>query len=1038
MKKVIFADRTAEAQEARERFESRKGKAAEGLLPIFHLLDNRENSECIKDMYEYLESFAPQHCARCHKNWFGTRAAAPHWFGKSNSDGESCILSKLMMDVQQRGGQPWCAQCREDPDMTLNLDIGESHDCINALTDLEAQLIARIHPLMQVYTNGSGGWNYKGHVCNYRQESLEFVDTLPLHPSKAPIVVLRRKTRERYVTQSRRIPFQVNVARMKEAVTFLRQNHPGYRDVKVDFSFYDGLRKKTDDGTVDDTVDIDFAVQETEPPEHMMVKHEAFSMWLESDLPIARQVATWLFANHNKKLPWDFFRACMSDHRKQEANADNAKNRANVIRVAQALDSRDVQRFLRSVLQMPVVDDDHFEQDLVDEWVSVSEGNQDPSLWTTCGARGQTDSKGDEVERVEVVDDLMEAAYHAKYRKSFRQNHAKSFDQPGFNDRPRSQDQNFPLVDPPKQGEHPVCESTPGLFSLAFPKIFQTGQGDYNHYVKRPGNVKISLHDWARHVLLQRDGRAARCPRFKFYILNTIMRQQGSGARSAWYKRNYKDKPLDLDTLTKEQKRKTINQIMVMNANVPGTAAERKAMHSDIDCMVNQIEHETSMRGANTGMGEIPSHFITYTTAPRSWKQLNDKIRQLDKTLPPIPEDESKEQRADRFKREANSHPEVVAWYSSLKIELMKDLVTQILRHPEHPEHSFYDAWGAWEWTEAGDLHYHELKWHAGAPRIDIIIEDDVPEDGEDDDSDCSQSNRWVKNAYRREEAAKELAGWHSHFFTEWNCAKAADGSEHKRVSARQDAVHRKESAPEDPQSVDWPTLREMLAKVDEEEDAFDKRLEFLGQLSEFCQMHDWHMPFAAGPPGSDQSCAKLDAATAGTHAQVRVCKRRFPKDLVQDGKECLVEDGPYNFRLWLARNCSFMNNYSPLVLVALLSNCDIQACTSKHGVKEYITKYQTKGPKKNSGFRGPEEDFEECVKRAKEREKGFGSAAAQFWNKQVSHELLGGGNVFITFGNSRRSLPAANSPTSTSARLCKGCWTRTKSKGSGARSPSF
>ena len=48
-------------------------------------------------------------------------------------------------------------------------------------------------------------------------------------------------------------------------------------------------------------------------------------------------------------------------------------------------------------------------------------------------------------------------------------------------------------------------------------------------------------------------------------------------------------------------------------------------------------------------------------------------------------------------------------------------------------------------------------------------------------------------------------------------------------------------------------------------------------------------------------------------------------------------------YRLWMARNCHFLNNFVPLVALATLSNMDFQATLSKDAVGEYLTKYVTK-----------------------------------------------------------------------------------------------
>ena len=62
------------------------------------------------------------------------------------------------------------------------------------LTDFEEMLVSRIHPLIQVFTLfPSGQIAYVGHIVNFRQRSIHWVQNLPLHPNDIPIILVRRK-----------------------------------------------------------------------------------------------------------------------------------------------------------------------------------------------------------------------------------------------------------------------------------------------------------------------------------------------------------------------------------------------------------------------------------------------------------------------------------------------------------------------------------------------------------------------------------------------------------------------------------------------------------------------------------------------------------------------------------------------------------------------------------------------------------------------------------------------------------------------------
>ena len=75
------------------------------------------------------------------------------------------------------------------------------------------------------------------------------------------------------------------------------------------------------------------------------------------------------------------------------------------------------------------------------------------------------------------------------------------------------------------------------------------------------------------------------------------------------------------------------------------------------------------------------------------------------------------------------------------------------------------------------------------------------------------------------------------------------------------------------------------------------------------------------------------------------VLQQAFPRKLIEAGMEEVAEDPRRHdlYRLWMARNCHFLNSFVPLVMLALLSNMDFQATLYKDAVIEYMTKYMTK-----------------------------------------------------------------------------------------------
>ena len=156
----------------------------------------------------------------------------------------------------------------------------------------------------------------------------------------------------------------------------------------------------------------------------------------------------------------------------------------------------------------------------------------------------------------------------------------------------------------------------------------------------------------------------------------------------------------------------------------------------------------------------------------------------------------------------------------------------------------------------------------------------------------------------------------------------------------------------------------------------------FTDVLTEWVNMHDLHQPFANGPPRKGQPCAKVENEHS---TQERVCcGKLFPRLCVEPGHEQVKEDPRRRdlYRLWLARNCNFVNNYIPIMMFMGLTNMDFQATLTKFAVIEYMTKYMTKAGQ-GSLLGVMENSFSACVDSAREHKKGTGAAVLKWFNLQ-------------------------------------------------------
>ena len=70
----------------------------------------------------------------------------------------------------------------------------------------------------------------------------------------------------------------------------------------------------------------------------------------------------------------------------------------------------------------------------------------------------------------------------------------------------------------------------------AFPTLFPTGEADFETNCA----LKVDRKEWAVHLLCLKGGHFAKHPRFRYWVLNTIMHHTAKGA-SNWYLYTHKE-----------------------------------------------------------------------------------------------------------------------------------------------------------------------------------------------------------------------------------------------------------------------------------------------------------------------------------------------------------------------------------------------------------------------------------------------------------------------------------------------------------------
>ena len=314
-------------------------------------------------------------------------------------------------------------------------------------------------------------------------------------------------------------------------------------------------------------------------------------------------------------------------------------------------------------------------------------------------------------------------------------------------------------------------------------------------------------------------------------------------------------------------------------------------------------------------------------------------------------------------------------------------------------------------------VHVHVATWIVGSPRIDkVCIEAELT--GATDS--VAETVYAEEGAVRMDDdsAARCLSAFWSRIYTEWNAAKT-DSETAGRVGARKLLGKQKEKETLSPDmisdkalqallqaadehnapAVDWTELAEILtgsldpavkAELNSKEGisrVHAARFAFVAAISQWTQMHDLHDPFPQGPPAKTQACCKIDNEHSSTERTS--CGKLYPRSEVPASAAVIQEDPRRRelYRLWLSRNCLFINNYVPVLMLATVSNMDFQATTTKFGVIEYMTIHMTKTDH-GSLLGVMENSFAKCIDRAREEQKGVKSATAKFFNAAAVQDV--------------------------------------------------
>jgi ATP-dependent DNA helicase PIF1 len=246
----------------------------------------------------------------------------------------------------------------------------------------------------------------------------------------------------------------------------------------------------------------------------------------------------------------------------------------------------------------------------------------------------------------------------------------------------------------------PVIRNTPldeaagadRLFAMAFPTLYPTGKADFNE----PRIRKVSLKEYARHLLCFTDGRFGRHPRWRFLVFNILMRRKaGASARF------YVSKVPDMKGLTREELAELLQKTDTI---LPTIVRQGSSLIGTRPYWKNRSN--TLMAQARFLCPTTAPVFITFSAADMQWQDLHRHFPGYQEAVT-----------ADETARKlwiwnmVQQQPHIIANYLTLRFQ---NFLTHVLK----PLFNLTDFWYRSEWQARGSGHFHCLFWIPDAPQL--------------------------------------------------------------------------------------------------------------------------------------------------------------------------------------------------------------------------------------------------------------------------------------------------------------------------------
>ncbi|XP_053204723.1 uncharacterized protein LOC128389199 [Panonychus citri] len=241
----------------------------------------------------------------------------------------------------------------------------------------------------------------------------------------------------------------------------------------------------------------------------------------------------------------------------------------------------------------------------------------------------------------------------------------------------------------PEQDPNPINEfRTEGYISQAFPKLFPYGKADLN----APRQHKVDANNYFKFLMVYRDGRFAKHPRFRFFAMNSVLRWQALSRSSILICQNdFRNSSVEEVSRRLLEDPSLRSSIMAFSGQLRSTTPYWKLRAGELLDMVNQLGS--------------PTIFFTLSAADYHWNKLFELICP-DRPIETITDAERRTL--------MHENPMITAQFFKTRIDIYRKTVLKTFLNVK-------DFWMRYEWQFRGSPHVHGLLWLENAPDLATI-----------------------------------------------------------------------------------------------------------------------------------------------------------------------------------------------------------------------------------------------------------------------------------------------------------------------------